>query len=145
VDMFRALRAISEHTHELVSELRHVKLAILEATVAAEGAASLEQRLEELERSRNIWEGHMEGELAKAKGKLQAANNAEGRAKTQVKAFERLLDESGFEGPPEDDEDEWPDQLPPGNGERGYPEPVHDVRMGVEETPKQRALRAKFS
>jgi len=98
------------------------------------------ERLEELERSRALWEADVEGMLQKAEGKLKAAANSEARERTMRKAYENELDPFG------EDREELQEAFQEGDAEIGYPEEVLPVRMGVEAiSKKQQALRMKFS
>jgi len=101
--------------------------------------APSEDRLTALEQGRSLFEADMLGLLAKADGKLKAANNAESRERTMRKHHEELA------GPfdPEGDEERptVPDGYAPGVEEEG----VQPVYMDVAPTNKERALMAKFS
>jgi len=66
------------------------------ATMAAEWAilqrerAPAHDRLEALERSRDLWEVKIEALVMEAKGSYQAANNAEARTRTMKRHYENL-------------------------------------------------------
>jgi len=97
-------------------------------------------RLEELERSRVLWEADVEGMLQKAEGKLKAANNSEARERTMRKAYENELD------PFDEDREELEAAIQDRDAEASYAEEVQPVRLGVETiSKKQQALRMKFS
>jgi len=98
------------------------------------------ERLQELERSRSLWEADVEGLLQKAEGKLRAAANAEARERT-MKDFH------------EDDADPFPPDSPEiearvqdHDAENVFAEEVLPLPVGVApESRKAFALRMKFS
>ncbi len=98
------------------------------------------ERLQDLERSRGLWEAEVEGILAKAEGKLKAAANAEARTRTMVKSYENDLDPFG------EDRVEIPERLPEVDADGFLAEEVLPMPESVAvESKKQYALRAKFS
>jgi len=98
------------------------------------------QRLEELERTRGLWEAEVEGILQKAEGKLKAAANSEARTRTMKKSYEEFLDPFG------DDREEVEEAIQESDAEPGYAEELQPVRLGVEaESKKAYATRMKFS
>jgi len=142
--MFRHFRA----TREALEGIRAVLLQLVNSNVEAQVTAArfdaLKERLEDLEISRAKWEAEIEAELLKAQGKYQAANNAEGRSRTTIRAYEKLLAEVGDAGEEQLEEDEWPDLVPEGNAQGGQAEELHGLHVGVEDA-KAKRLRAKFS
>jgi len=98
------------------------------------------ERLQELERSRSLWEADVEGLLQKAEGKLRAAANAEARERT-MKDFH------------EDDADPFPSDSPEiearlqdDDAEAVFTEQVLPVPVGMAaESRKAFALRMKYS
>jgi len=95
-------------------------------------------RVEELELSRGIWEAGIEADVLKAQGKLQAANNAEARARTMGRHAERFL----MDGDPEGQEGS--EAVRAGDDAPGAAEGVYPLPVGLETDPKQIALRHKF-
>ena len=101
------------------------------------------ERLELLELSRVRFEAECEGMLLKADGKLKAASSAEARERQLSKRHEkRFVDPFPADGdgqPPQEGDALYPDHAPASEAEGLLP-----VRMGVAETPKALALRAKW-
>ena len=100
-------------------------------------------RLEALELSRAKWEAEIDARLLKADSTLRSASNAESRARTMEKHVEKLTGEGPPDGPP---------PIPPESieihGGDGHPvetSEVQPVSVGVEESPKNQRLRAKFA
>jgi len=111
-----------------------------------ESADDLRGRVEDLERTRSLWEAEMEAQLLKAKGKYQAASNAESRARTQVAHYEK----NAVEGDPdlrEESEEERIERLYWRDVEAGQENGLPEMPLAVEARPssKQAALRAKYS
>ena len=100
-------------------------------------------RLEDLELSRAKWEAQMEAVVLKADSTLKAANNAESRARTMVKHYEK----DAPDGAPPGEEGIPPEGYEPpfGDGPPVPEEGVQPLRLDVETSPKNRALMAKFS
>lgn len=95
-------------------------------------------RLDEIERTRALWEAELEGVLLQAQNKFRAARAAEERARHLAKSF--ASDEDGLEELPEGIR-----ELYSGDGEGGEAEgvqPVHES-VGTPPTPQEWALRAK--
>jgi len=102
-------------------------------------AGPSEERLDEIERSRAMWEAEMEALVAQAKGTYQAANNAESRTRTMAKHYEKLSDPLDLEG--EEVETPISERYAP----RGEEEGLQPMRVAVAPDHKQNALRFKFS
>jgi len=100
--------------------------------------APADNRLEELERSRALWEVKIEALVMEAKGSYQAANNAEARTRTMKRHYENA-DPLDIEGAPEQE------VVPGGDGDRGAEEGLPAVRVDVAPDHKTIALRYKFS
>jgi len=97
-------------------------------------------RLNELERTRALWEADIEATLMKAEGKLKAAANSEARERTMQKRYETDFDPFDF------DSEEEGAPVPEDDAETGFEEGVQPLHLGVETiAPKQLALRYKFS
>lgn len=139
--MFRSSRIALERLQGIYNALSRLTSAIEQSIQVASSGGDFEGRLEALELSRSKWEAEVEAEFLKAKAKYQAASNSEARARTQRAFYEKVDD-----GDDPSAEGEYPpaDFLPLPNGERGYPDEVHDLPVVVE-TARQKALRAKFS
>lgn len=124
----------------IADSLERLAASVTAAASRQQTSTALTERIEDLERERGLWEAEVEGLLAKAEGKLKAAANAEARERTMQK---RLADEfDPFARPGE----ELEAPLPEGDVETRHAEevrPVYETLAG--ETPKQYALRAKFS
>jgi hypothetical protein len=89
------------------------------------------------------WEAEVEAVLLKAEGKLSAANNAEARARTMKKNYEKHFD------PLDDDREAAPQGILPGDGGNFGEQGVLPMQLGMENTHlpplgKNAALRAKF-
>lgn len=133
-------------TLKVLEDFRGIRQALERISVSLSAAARnheerepLLHRLNELERTRGLWEAQVEGLLAKAEGKLKAAANAEARERTMQKRYEADFDPFGPHG-----EEEGP-AVPEDDAEVGYPEEVQPVHLGVEaESPRQLRLRYKF-
>jgi len=112
---------------------------------AAEREKSLDpalDRLNALELSRHHFEAEVQGVLLQAKGKLQAANNAEARERQLKKSYER-------------DADPFPVESENGEAAEGNPSPGFDaaaseakgvqaLRLAVAPNNKTLAQRAKW-
>jgi len=97
------------------------------------------ERLQELERSRSLWEADVEGLLQKAEGKLRAAANAEARERTMKDFHEDDVDPF----PPDSPEVEA--RIQDDDAENVFAEEVLPVPVDVApETRKAFALRMKF-
>ncbi len=131
----------------VLSEIRSIPEAIRSLTAAVRDLAMLtrangpaEERLQELERSRAMWEAEIEGQMSKADSRYKAAAGSEARARTMERNAEKLADPFAEEG------DDVEEGIPPvyagvRNGETL--QPVHED-LGLL-SPKQLALRMKFS
>jgi len=129
--VLRDFRALTEAVNGLSEHIRQAR------AVQAKSNPS-EARLEELERSRALFEADMEALLMKAEGKLQAANNAESRTRTMKKSYEKLVD------PFDLDSEEVEAPVSGGYAPLGEEEGVQQLYMDVAPNNKTRALRAKF-
>lgn len=96
------------------------------------------ERLQDLERSRGMWEADVEGLLAKAEGKLKAAANAEARERTMRKTYEADIDPFNIDGTEEQEE------LLVGYAPPSQEEGVQPVRVDVAPDYKAVALSRKF-
>lgn len=136
----------------LLSEIRSLPAAIQALTGAGwEVARKLERlievhtengpfeaRLDDLERTRALWQADMEAILQKADSTLKSASNAESRSRTMLRHAEKLTDPFGPEG------EELEEALPEGDAPGSEEERVQPVRLDVAPTHKELALRHKF-
>ncbi len=123
-----------------VDALERIATALSSSLRAAHENRLPLERLDELERSRILWEAEAEGLLQKAEGKLKAAANAEARTRTMARNYESDAD------PFVDDREEVAAPLPEGDAPVSDPEGMHFLPVGVApESKKQYALRHKFS
>lgn len=91
-----------------------------------------------LETEQKRWQAEVEALLLRAEGKLQAASNAEARARTMKKHAEKLTDPFDIEG------EEGEEAVPEGYAPRSEEEWVQPLRVGVAPNHKANALRYKF-
>jgi len=132
--ILKEIRALPAAIHRLTAAVQH-------AGESAREAAPFEARIDQLERTLAVWEAKMEAELLKADSTYKSAANAESRARTMQRNYEKLVDPFNLESETERD------TLSEGDGARGEGEGVLPLRMDMEEPaydPKQQALRAKF-
>lgn len=111
---------------------------ILEVVVReVHDSAPSHERLQELERTRSLWEADIEATLLKATGKLQAASNSEARTRTMKKSYEQtdIFDEEGGG---------VATPVPAGDDAPGEETQVFEVRPRLALNSKIHALRAKY-
>lgn len=136
---FRSLLDGIHGVREELSGLRSDLSALLEALGASPaGLEGVEDRLEDLERSRALWEAEVEGVLLQAENKFKAARSSEERTR-------RLAESAEFD---EDGLDELPERIQElyRRDEAGGPEEgVQPVPEGMEPppSPQEWAVRAK--
>ena len=132
--------AVLRDFRRAVDALERIATGLEFATRAlADNAPSLE-RLQELERTRALWEADVEALLMKAEGKLKAAANSEARERTMRKSYEADLD------PFDEESDESEMRVPDFDATAGEEEEVLPVRVAVApESKKAVALRAKWA
>lgn len=127
---------------DLPGVIRMLTGAIQDVAELQREAGPGEARLDDLERSRAKWEAEMEALLIKADSTYKSAANAESRARTMVKAYEKELDPF-----PEDREEEIDPAQDPvwdGNASAGGVEGLQAVPIGLAPSGKEMALRAKW-
>lgn len=123
-----------------VDALERIATGLNGAVRAMNDTEPSSDRLDELERSRALWEADVEGMLQKAEGKLKAANNSEARERTMRKAYEDDIDPF----PP--DGEEIQETFPQSDVPPGFEEEMQPLRLGMEAvSPRQLALRHKYS
>ncbi len=110
-----------------------------------EGPEGLNERLEKLELSRATWEAEMDAILIKAENRLKSANNAESRARTMLKHEAEFPAGSGDQSQEEREAELDAYFLQSGNASPGPKVPVQPLHLGLETSPKDRAVRMKFS
>ena len=97
-----------------------------------------DERLQELERTRAMWEAEMEAKLLKADSTLKSAANAEARSRTMLRNAEKIADPFAEEG------DEVEAAVPSGHDPRVEEEPMLAMPVGLAPNNKAHALRAKW-
>jgi len=115
---------------------------IAESPPVPEATDTLVERLDGLERKMGIWEADTEALLLKAGGKLQAANNAESRARTMKRNYEDFFEDS-LENRAAEIEAE-PLQLGTGDDPAGTANGLLPLSLGLETDERAARLRAKF-
>jgi len=90
--MFKTIRASIDSLKMLNCSLEMLAAALLTDVELRTGDGDLEERVREIENSRNKWEAQVEGLLLKAKGQYKAAAASEGRAKTREAHTAKLND-----------------------------------------------------
>jgi len=130
---------------KVLREFSKLPEALRRLTCAVESLADLqremgpgEARLDDLERSRAKWEAEMEALLMKADSSYKSAANAESRARTMERRYEKDLD------PLAEDSEEIEDGLPEPYARAGEVEELYPLHLGVETNNKTLALRAKW-
>ncbi len=137
--MFRGIRSYARALLEALQELALAVKVIAQAQDIREDA-TIGRRVDDLERSRALWEAEVEGLLAKATQERQNARNAEERARTKERNARALAgDEGGEEGIPE----EYLQILQSGHAPRGPEEGVPPVRQGVARTRDEKKAAVK--
>jgi len=120
--------------------LERIAVALNGALRSNEASQLPMERLQELERSRAMWEADVEGLLQRAEGKLRAAANAEARERTM-----RKFDEDDAD-PFAEDSPEVESRIQDEDAEAGATEGMHVLSMDVApESRKAYALRMKYS
>jgi len=136
--MFRLIRDLAEALQGVCACLRDVHSALMELVRVQREAGPAVTRLEELERGRAMWEVDMMALVRTADGKYDAARNAESRARTMKKHYEKIADPFNIEG------EELGEIVPAGDGAGGEEIGVPPVRVDVAPDNKTLALRYKF-
>lgn len=130
-----AILAVGEHLDKMNS---------MPAEPVVLDQSDLLSRLDDLERSRALWEATMEAELLKAESQYKSARNAESRARTMAASDE---DNEGDLPSAEEIAAAYREAgiVPPGDASGGEGDGVQLVRTGVEgESAKASAVRFKF-
>jgi len=122
----------------LVGELHGINLRLKDLIELERRNAPNDERIDELERSRAMWEAEVEGILLKADGHQKAARSAEARTRTMKRHYEDQLD------PFDPDSPQIEAPVPERHAEAERTEGVHVLSVGVAPDHKTLALRAKF-
>ena len=139
--MLKIVRRLSGSLAGLVSELEHISGLLFSVLQRLETFGPLEDRLAELERTRNQWEAKVEAELIRSDSRFKQARAAEERTRTMAANAEALS--SSDEG--EDSfRDEYLEFLRR-NGEGVEPGAVQAMPAPLAVDPKTRAIQAKFA
>lgn len=131
----RLLRQISL----LPDAIHRLTRAIQSHDERIEASGPSEARLEELERSRTLWEAKIEGLILRAENTLKSANNAESRARTMLRHYEKDAD------PFDEDGEEEPGAVPEGYAPVLAEEELQPVHVDLATAYKAHALAAKFA
>jgi len=119
--------------------IRHLTAAIQAITEVHRSTAPANERLEELERSRTLWEAEMEALLVKADSTYKSASNAESRARTMERRNEKLAD------PFAEDGEALEEAAPRGYEPTSEEERMLDLPLALARPlGKTNALRSKF-
>jgi hypothetical protein len=139
--MFSSLRELAATLHVVTALLEAIIGELRQNRKNPERDVALAARVEELERSRSLWEAEIEGVLRKAEGARQAARAAEERARTMERHAQAAQgDVEGLEEIPE-----WYRQLLAGHAGSGTEEGVSSVRENLAPSSQvERARRMKF-
>ena len=114
----------------------HRLTATVQAFVQLErDTGSTDERLEELERSRALWEAEMEAMVMRVESRYKAAAAAEGRARKLSDKID-LFDQ---------DREEVETPVPGNDASPSEEEEVHPMYLGLAPNSKAYALRAKYS
>jgi len=108
-----------------------------------EGGSDVHSRLDGLEISKLKWEAEMEALILQAKGKYQAANNAEMRTRSMAKHYESELDDFDSDG---DEAEEAQPELDLSGSDVQTSEAggLYGLPVGMEANGKAIATRMKF-
>lgn len=139
--MFGTIRKLLEALQHISAALSEIDYRLRELTIQHDEGPPLLARVEELERTRELWEATAEATLTRGTTEFNKARAAEERSKTVLKNAEALAgSDDGEEGLPE-----WYENLLRGNVEAGPEEGVPPVSAHVApHTRNSAALAAKF-
>jgi len=138
--MFKVLRDF----RGILEALRGLEVGLAKVTAALVVGSPFEERLLELERSREMFEAKMAAEILKAEAHYRSASNAEARERTMQKSYEE--DPLAVGDPDREEVPQGVHVLDVGSGED---EPLQPVHMGLEAMaaadPKALAMMMKYS
>lgn len=140
--MFRRFRATLEALQGIAAAIEDSNEIARNSLEGLTTDAHLSGRVDELERARGKWEADVEAVFLKADAKLKASNNAESRARTMLNHAEKFAPEDRPEG--EEGIEPEPYEVYGGDAEGVEEAGVQPVHVGVEISPKARAMRHKF-
>ena len=137
--VLREIRALPEGIRGLVIAVARLATKLEEAADLARQAGPLEARIEDLERTRAMWEATIEAELQKADSTYKSAANAENRARTMERHAEKLTDPFTEDGQPLED------GIPPEHVSEFGEEGLQPLPVALEAVSKKElAKRMKF-
>ena len=144
--MFSPFRGLIEVIDHLISCIRVSLIPAIEAVArsinrvadAQEDAGPAAARLEAIEKRQALWEVEIEALVAMAKGKLEAASNAEARTRTMKRHYEKNFD------PLDIPSEEVETTVGPGDAPGGEVEEVQPLRVDVAPNNKANALMRKW-
>jgi len=139
VSVLSDFRRLPEVIHDLNGSLLGVAALLGTLIDLQRENGPADERLEELERTRSMWEAQMEALMLKADSTLKSAANAESRSRTQLRHAEKLTD------PFDDDREEIQAPLPVGDDPRVEAEGVLQVPLALAPNNKAYAVRAKWA
>ena len=137
--VLREIRALPEVILKLAASVHRVTGRLDRVIELQKELGPAEARLEDLERGRSQWEAEMSAWQLRIEGKLKASNNAESRARTMLRASEKLVDPFDLDSPEE------PETVPENDALGSEEEGLLPVRVGVATDHKANALRFKFA
>lgn len=140
--VFQEIRALREAAEKAAYTAGKLTGAVLTLVELHKLNGPSEARLEDLERTRAHWEAEMEAMVLKADSTHRSAQNAESRARTMQKNYEKHFDP--FDPDSVEDEDERGRGTRAVNGESGEEEGLLPLPMDLERNPKAYAVRAKW-
>jgi len=140
--IFQEIRALREAAEKAAFTAGKLTGAVLTLVELHKLRGPDEARLEDLERTRAHWEAEMEAMMLKADSTHRSAQNAESRARTMQKNYERHFDP--FDPDSAEDEAEAPGAVRADNGEIGPTQEMYDVSVDLERNTKAHAVRAKW-
>ena len=126
--VLREITRLPDAIHRLTAALRGL-------SDAQGGATPSMDRLEELERSRALWEAEMEAMVLRVESRYKAAAAAEARARKQNEKLDVF----------DADREEVETPVPGNDAAPGEEEEVYPMHLGLAPNSKAYALRAKYS
>jgi len=140
--MFSRIKQLAASSQEAVQALLHISALLSSVLERWQEDGDLGGRLEELERSRALWEAEVDALIMRAESTLKAAKNAEMRSKTMAKTYESFFDTVGENGIEALQAAAWR-AVPDADGAPGDEEELQSVPLGLE-GGKAHATRIKF-
>jgi len=138
--MFHPFRAFLGAIARLTESIQRLIIPVLELQRAMAEQGPSEKRLADLEQRQAMWEVEMEALVAAAKGKYDAANNAEVRTRTMKRHYEKEAD------PLTEPSEQVDASVPGGDVEGSEEDGVPPLRMAMAPAnSKTKALRHKWT